>query len=242
MLIGWGKHRFEAVCLKNGFGIEHRRFVPKTTIKGDFVFPNHIEGMEIRDIDRVWISDICYLYGVQGKLLGYATSLIDQYSRLLLGLSFSQTMRADETSCEVLRQGLLVRKKDIFNGLFFHSDGGKQYIQSMFVAELRSRKIESSMAKNCYQNAFAEAFNDILKNHLLYDADFNSFPQLKKQEVFIKHCYNQNRPHGSLNNLTPVEFEHILLSLQPCQRTLLKIKTSKSTTTKYGQPLILKSS
>jgi len=224
MLIGWGKHAFEALCLLNGLRVEHRRFVPKTTVRGDFVFPNRIEGLEIDALDLIWVSDICYLYGSGGLLPGYATSLIDLYSRRFLGLSFSQTMHAAVTSQEVLRQACAERRKDKMPGLIFHSDGGKQYIEGTFVATLRRHHIQSSMAESCYQNAFAEAFNDILKNHILYDLDLNSFPQLKKQEQFIKNCYNHNRPHNSLDRMTPIEFEQHILTLQPCQRTLLKIK------------------
>lgn len=223
-LFGWGKHRFEAHCLSNGFRIEHRRFVPKTTVRGDFVFPNRIEDMEISDVDQVWASDICYLFSHLGNLLGYATSLIDLYSRRLLGLSFSPSMRAEQTSQSVLLQAFEVRKKTTFDGLIFHSDGGKQYIEANFLGTLRSRNIQSSMAENCYENAFAEAFNDTLKNHLLVDMTLNSFKQLKSQEAFLKHCYNSNKPHNSLNRMTPIEFENSILPLQPCQRTLLKIK------------------
>ena len=225
MLLGWGKHAFEGLCLQNGLRVESRRFVPKTTVRGHFIFPNLIEGRSITDINQVWVSDICYLYGQNGLLLGYATSLLDLYSRRLLGLCFSQTMHAACTSQEVLRQGLQVRKNPKFADLIFHSDGGKQYIETNFIATLRAKNIQSSMAESCYENAFAEAFNDILKNHMLYDLNLNSFPQLKKQEHFIKKCYNDNRPHGSIQRLTPSAFEKHLLTLQPDQRTVLKIKT-----------------
>jgi hypothetical protein len=43
-------------------------------------------------------------------------------------------------------------------------------------------------------------------------------------EVFVKHVYNHNRPHGSIGRLTPVEFEQKVLTLQPFQRSSLEIK------------------
>lgn len=241
-LCGWGKHRFEALCLANGLRIEHRRFVPKTTVRGDFVFPNRIEGAEIFAIDQVWVSDICYLFGSHGKLLGYATTLIDLYSRRLLGLNFSTTMRAEQTSRAVLQQAFDTRQRKTFNNLIFHSDGGKQYIETDFLRALRECNIQSSMAENCFENAFAEAFNDTLKNHMLTEFDLNSFAQLKNLEMFIKHSYNHNKPHNSLHRLTPVEFERSLLSLQPCQRTLLKIKKIEPRPTKLNQHYLLTSS
>jgi transposase InsO family protein len=224
LLLGWGKHAFEALCLVNGMRIVTKKFVPKTTIRGDFVFQNRIEGLTIRDINHVWVSDICYLFGTNGALVGYATSLIDLYSRRLLGLSFSQTMQARVTSQEVLKQAFEVRADAKFNNLFFHSDGGKQYIETTFLASLKKKNIQSSMAASCYENAFAEAFNDILKNHMLFDLNFNSFHQLKKKEGFIKDCYNFNRRHNNIQKRTPCEFEQLILTLQPCQRTELIIK------------------
>lgn len=223
-LCGWGKHRFEALCLANGLRIEYRNFVPKTTVRGHFVFPNRIEGLELSGIDQVWASDICYLFGSHGKLIGYATSLLDLYSRRLLGLNFSITMHAEQTSRAVLKQAFDTRQKNAFDNLIFHSDGGKQYIESNFLNALKERKIQSSMAENCFENAFAEAFNDTLKNHMLPEFDLNSFAQLKNIEPLVKDAYNYNKPHNSLNRLTPVEFERSILSLQHCQRTLLKIK------------------
>ena len=224
MLLGWGKPAFEALCLVNGLRIETKRFVPKTTIRGDYVFDNLIEGVQIDDINRIWVSDICYIYGSNGQLVGYATSLIDLYSRFLLGLSFSISMHAAVTSQEVIKQAVEIRNITRFDNLIFHSDGGKQYIEKIFLKALRSRNIQSSMADNCYENAFAESFNDILKNHMLNDININSFVQLKEAQNFIKHCYNYNRNHSGSLNLTPSEYEKHILTLQQCQRTNLKIK------------------
>jgi putative transposase len=173
MLLGWGKHSLEALCLLNGLRIETKRFVPKTTIRGDYVLANLIEGVQIDDINRIWISDICYIYGSNGQLIGYATSLIDLYSRFLLGLSFSKSMHAAVTSQEVIKQALKVRNIARFDNMIFHSDGGKQYIKKISLNALRSRNIQSSMADNCYKNAFAESFNDILKNQMLCDININ---------------------------------------------------------------------
>jgi putative transposase len=223
-LKGWGKHRFEALCMANGFRVVARRVIPRTTQRGDYVFDNLIEGREINDVDQVWVSDISYIFSSGGKLIGYSTSLLDVYSRRLLGLSFSATMHAAVTVQPALEQALKVRQKKRFEALIFHSDGGKQYIERHLLQTLRAHNIRSSMAENCYENPHAEAFNDTLKNHMLHDTILNSFVQLKEKEEFIKNCYNSNKTHSGLNKMTPIEFEQHLLNLQPCQRTILKIK------------------
>lgn len=221
---GVGKHRFEAICLQNGMRIEYRRFIPKTTVRGDFVFPNLIYGKQLDDINQVWVSDMSYIYGTNGILLGYATSLIDIYSRRLLGLTFSQSMSTKETVQVVLKQALEERKQEKYPDLIFHSDGGKQYIERTFLRTLKDYGILSSMAENCYENPFAEAFNDTLKNHMLHKTEVHTFTQLKKLETHLKHCYNFNKPHGSLNKKTPVEFEQYIQCNQSCQRTILELK------------------
>lgn len=223
-LVGWGKHAFEELCLANGLRIVSQRFRPKTTIRGAYVFPNLIEGMVITNINLIWVSDICYIFNNHGQLIGYATSLIDVYSRMLLGLSFSKTMRAIDTSLAVLKQAFKVRDKSTLSATIFHSDGGKQYIYKPFLKLLGSAYIQSSMARNCYENPFAESFNDTLKNHILLEYDINSFSQLKKQEKFIKHAYNNYKVHSGIEYFTPIEYEQHLKTLQPFQRTKLEIK------------------
>lgn len=223
-LVGWGKHAFENLCLANGLRIVPARFRPKTTIRGDYVFPNLIEGMAIRDINLIWVSDICYIFGGNGKLIGYATSLIDVYSRMLLGLSFSKTMRAVDTSVAVLEQAFKCRGKASLATTVFHSDGGKQYIYKPFLKMLGTANIRSSMAGNCYENPHAESFNDTLKNHILMEYDLNSFAQLKKQEKFIKHAYNNYKVHTGIERFTPIEYEQHIKALKPFQRTELEIK------------------
>ena len=224
LLTGWGKHRFEKCCLGNGLRVVSRRFVPKTTTRGQFVFPNLIEGATINASDRVWVSDITYIFDADGKLIGYATSLIDLYDKWLLGLAFSTTMHAAVTSRAVLEQALRQKKAARFDGLSFHSDMGKQYIESGFLATLRSHGIASSMARNCFENPVAEAFNDVLKNHLLHDTTINSIPQLKKIAPFLIDCYNHNKPHSALAGMTPLEFRNWILDLPISQRPLLEIK------------------
>jgi len=223
-LVGWGKHAFERLCLGNGLRIVPARFLARTTIRGSFIFPNLIQGMQIQDIDTIYISDLCYLFSPHGKLLGYATTLLDLYSRLLLGLHFSQTMKAKDTVIPVLRQAFAYRNTKRLPNTIFHSDAGSQYIYKPFLKLINTAKMKSSMASFCYENPHAESFNDTLKNQLLTEFDLNSFRQLKKKEKFIKHCYNCNKTHSGVNGLTPFEFEQHIQNLKPFQRTVLTIK------------------
>jgi len=224
-LLGLGKHKFESICHNHGMRISARRYIPKTTVHGDYTFSNKISGSTIYDINKVFVSDICYLFGVYGNLIGYATTCIDVYSRYLLGLVFSRTMKAVDTVHPVLKQAYKKRKVKVFENTYFHSDQGRQYIEKNFIKSLRKKNIESSMGKSCYENPFAESFNDTLKNHMLIEYNFDNFKQLKRKEQFIKYAYNNNKTHSSIGDITPAQFEQDLLSLELKNRIGLKMKT-----------------
>lgn len=223
-LVGWSKHSFERLCLDNGFRVSAERFIPKTTIHGTYIYDNKIEGKTIFDINKIWVSDICYIFGCKGSLIGYATSLIDLYSRFLLGLTFSKTMKAKDTVMPALRQAYKIRTQAAYPDAFLHSDGGKQYIYSEFIKLLKSKNIESSMARNCYENPYAESFNDILKNHMMHELKMKSFSSLKKRESFIKHSYNYKKTHSGIGNLTPDSYERLLNTKSLDKRVGLNIK------------------
>ena len=245
LLKGCGKHRFERVCFAYGMRVEFKRFIPKTTVKGNFQFDNKIAGMELDGTVIILVCDICYIHGSNGKLLGYATLVTNLYTKLLLGLTFSRNMQSVETAHVVMYQAIkalklkkLKRTKECSDPkgdtvIYFHSDGGKQFIEKKFLNMLADYGIESSMAGCCYENATAEAMNDILKNHMLPEFTINSFHKLKELETFILNCYNNNRVHGKLRHpltnkkMTPSAYANLISNIQPCQRTKLKVKAVK---------------
>ena len=224
-LVGLGKHKFEKVCHQNGLRIKAKRYIPKTTIHGLFKFSNLIEGSIIYDVNKIFVSDICYLFGAEGARIGFATAIIDIYSRYLLGLVFSKTMKSSDTVIPALKQTFLERKIKKFDDTFFQSDPGRQYIHSEFIDLLRAKNINSSMSRSCYENPFAEAFNDTLKNHMLIEYDLYNFSQLKKKEKFIKYVYNFNKIHTSIGGITPAQYEFELASIDMEDRIGLEIKT-----------------
>ncbi len=224
-LVGVGKHKFESICHNHGMRVVAKKYIPKTTVHGTFAFQNKIEGLIIYGTNQIFVSDISYIFGIYGNLIGYATTCIDVYSRYLLGLVFSRTMKAADTVIPLLKQTFKERGIKTFEGTYFHSDQGKQYIEKNFIKNLRKKNIESSMGRSCYENPFAESFNDILKNHMLIEYNFENFNQLKRKEQFIKYVYNYNKTHSSLGNITPNQFERELCDIETKNRIGLEMKT-----------------
>lgn len=223
LLQGWGKHRFEALCMTNGLRILPRRNFLKTTQPGHVIFPNLIQGMQINNINQVWVSDISYVF-YRKTLLGYLTTVQDIYSRLLLALIVSRTMRAVDTVIPALHLALQFRQMDQLPGLIFHSDQGAQYGAKKFLDLLRSCHIQSSMAANALENSYAERLNGTLKNGFLYRWPVNSFGQLEVFARKTQRSYNFLKPHDSLQGMAPWAFEQFVATLQPDQRTCLTVK------------------
>jgi putative transposase len=226
VLQGWGKHRFEQLCLHNGLRLVPIRPKIKTTQRGDYVFPNLVSGLEISATDRIWVSDMAYVF-CGTSLLGYTTTVEDAYSRFLLALVVSQTLQADDTIVPAIQQAIQYRNLTSSNNLVFHSDAGKQYIQKRFLKILHHYNIRSSMAENALENAYSERINGTIKNEYIYRMGIRTLEHLQQAKDFIWHSYNFVRPHQSLGFKTPFEFEQQHATLQPCQRTVLKIKEIK---------------
>ncbi len=221
---GWSKHRYERLCKEQGLIIPIKRAYKGCTKKGDFQFDNLLKGKELNGINQAFATDMFYVFSnTNGRKIGYCTTLMDLYSRYLLGLSFSSTMQAEHTSYEVMKQCLEVRDAASLEGCIFHSDGAKQYIYQPLLKLLGELNMVSSMATSCFENSHAESLNDILKNHMLHGIVVNSIQQLKSQQEWLKKSYNCYRSHSSLGKLSPADYERMIESVPICQRTIVKI-------------------
>lgn len=217
-----GRDKTERILLQNGFRIRKVIVFHKTTRPGAYRFPNRIEGMKIREINRIWMSDITY-FQFKGKWV-YLTEIIDLYSRKCLGIAWSENMTAQETIIPALKRAFKNRKGQDLSKCILHSDAGGQYIDKKMLKMLRKKKIQSSMARSAYENPFIERFHSTLKNQYLNLWKINSFEQLGKFILRFLDLYNRDRPHQSLQKSTPDQFEFDIQNIPINQRTTLVVK------------------
>lgn len=91
--------------------------------------------------------------------------------------------------------------------LTHHSDRGSQYCSKDYVELLKSEGISISMTErgDPYENALAERMNGILKGEFnLYSSSSNFEQTYEKIHRSVK-AYNEMRPHGSCDYLTPCQ-------------------------------------
>jgi putative transposase len=206
--INIGHNKIAKIKQKNGIYPKMRRRYKQTTES------KHSNRVEANILDREfkadkpndkWVSDITYISTLEGWL--YLSSVIDLYSRKVIGWSMSDTIDS-KLVCDSLEMALS-KRKDVY-GCIFHSDRGSQYTSESVRNKLLESNIIQSMSRkgNCWDNAVAESFFKTLK----YDGDLIKVFKTKDEAKlcifeFIEVFYNRKRRHSSISYFTPHDFE-----------------------------------
>ncbi|WP_443065564.1 IS3 family transposase [Streptomyces sp. NBC_00557] len=157
--------------------------------------------------DRAWVGDITYLPVAGGKFL-YLATVIDVFSRRLLGWSMAEHMRA-ELVIDALNAAVRTRGGQ-GDGIIFHSDHGAQYGSKAFADACHQAGILRSMGAvgTSADNAAAESFFASLKREILPDR--RGWPSERAARLAVFRWlgfYNHRRRHSTIGYLAPVAFE-----------------------------------
>ena len=167
----------------------------------------------VHSIGQVWVSDITYIWTVEGWL--YLTIILDLADRKVVGWSLSKSLKAIDTVFPAWHMATMNRP--ITDQLIFHSDRGVQYACNAFAQLLESyQKVSRSMSRkgDCWDNAVAESFFKSIKIEMIYHTTFNTRQEAKLAVFeYIEIWYNRKRKHSALGYLSPEEFEKYLLNL-----------------------------
>jgi len=154
-----------------------------------------------------WVGDITYISTGEGWL--YLATVIDLYSRKVVGWSMDDTMKVSLVNNAL---NMAITHRNPPKGLLWHTDRGSQYASYSHRDLLHKYGITQSMSRkgNCWDNAVAESFFKTLKSNLVYPTYFYTKKQAKA-EIFeyIEFFYNRTRSHSYLGNLSPVKFEEV---------------------------------
>lgn len=166
-------------------------------------YPNLIKGFVPTQSNQLWVSDITY-WKVKNNLF-YISFITDCYSHKIVGYHVAQTLEAIE-SLQALQMALRTNNP-ITKQLIHHSDRGAQYCSKEYVELLNSNNVLISMTENGdpRENAVAERLNGIMKNEYLFRYDVSSLGQAKAILKQAVELYNNERPHMSIQNLTPTD-------------------------------------
>lgn len=171
-----------------------------------FVAENQLkQNFQVQKPNQVWVTDITYVRTMEGWL--YLCVVVDLFSRQVVGWSMDSRMQTDLVIRAML-QAIWRRRPE--NKIIIHSDQGSQYTSQEWQSFLKNHNLESSMSRrgNCYDNAVAESFFQLLKREKIRRKVFPSREDARS-EIFdyIEFFYNTKRRHGNNQNLSPIDFE-----------------------------------
>lgn len=175
-------------------------------------YPNLTKSWYPEAPEQLWVADITYVPISKGFL--YLSLITDAYSHKIMGFHIAETLEAVYTTKALTMA--LQNQTDKRNKLIHHSDRGIQYCSSEYVSILKDNNIEISMTESGdpLENPIAERINGIIKHEYLKHYKIIDHTQAMEQLKYIVNRYNNERPHQSINMLTPdtVHENHFLVN------------------------------
>ncbi len=192
--------------------IQPKSFKPRTTESRHKLGYNDnllLDAPELSGINQLWVGDITYI-PIRRMGFGYLSTLMDRYSRRLVGWSFEMDM-TDRLVIESFCRSIRTRQPP--TDLIHHTDRGGQYASRKYRTILSRASMRQSMSRagDCYDNAFMERFFGTIKTELEM-TEYESYETaLNELSEFIEY-YNFERKHSSLGYLSPSQFEAVVTS------------------------------
>ena len=204
-----GRDKMETIISANGLNVRIPRKRPRTTDSshGLSTYPNLVKEFIPNRKNQLWVTDITYIpiwINEYEYFFCYLSMITDYYTKEIIGWYVGESMEA-WCSVECLMQALdAIIEEDEIN-LIHHSDRGVQYVSAAYTSVLLEAGIKISMTESGdpKDNAVAERQNNTIKNELLKDFRFHSVDEVRKAMGKAVEFYNNERPHMSLDNMTP---------------------------------------
>jgi len=203
-----GKNRVAKIMKENKWRAKAAKKFKATTNSNHSlpVAPNLLnQNFSATHANEKWVSDITYIWTDEGWL--YLATVMDLYSRKLIGWSLSERMTSTLV-IDALQTALWSR--GLPKNVIVHSDRGSQYCSAAYQDLLRENKLICSMSKrgDCYDNAAMESWNHSFKVEAIHGERFKTRDDARKQVFeYIEVYYNRKRLHSTLGFLSPELFE-----------------------------------
>jgi putative transposase len=171
------------------------------------VATNQLEqNFDVEAPNQVWVTDITYIRTHEGWL--YLAVVLDLFSRQVIGWSMRSRIDGELAINALL---MAVWRRNPSAPVIVHSDQGSQYSSHDWQTFLKAHNLVASMSRrgNCYDNAVAESFFQLLKRERIRRKTYLDREEARRDVFdYIEMFYNPKRRHGHANDVSPVEFEN----------------------------------
>ncbi len=214
--VSYGFRRIHMLLLREGWKVNHKRVYRLYKLEGFTMRPKrprrHVSGCRrmLRATasrpNDCWSMDFMTDELFNGQRIKLLT-LVDNFTRESLAIEVADRLGGPGV-VEVLMR--VTETKGLPETI--RTDNGPEFTSKMLDqwAYLNGIKLDFCRPGKPTDNAFIEAFNGRLRQECLNESWFLSLEDAREKVEYWRQDYNRERPHGSLGDVPPVEFETLV--------------------------------
>jgi putative transposase len=163
------------------------------------VYPYLLRNLEISRPNQVWGIDITYIRLRAGWM--FLVAILDWFSRFVIAWELDQTLESTFV-LQAVDRALALARPEIWN-----SDQGSHFTSPKYTQRLLDAQVHISMdgRGRALDNVFTERLWRSVKYEEVYLKDYDSPREARQGIGNYLTFYNYERPHQSLDYLTPAE-------------------------------------
>jgi putative transposase len=161
--------------------------------------------------NQLWVADFTYVATFSGTV--YVAFVFDVFSRMIVGWRAATSMTTDLV-LDTLEMAIWNRRREGISdltGLIHHNDAGSQYTSFAFTSRLVEAGVDASVGTvgDAYDNALAESQIGLYKAELIWpESPWRDREHVELDTLHYVDWFNNDRPHESIDDLTPHQAEH----------------------------------
>jgi transposase InsO family protein len=207
--INLGRDKFFDLLRRNNLFIHRKkcRVITTNSYHHYHKYKNLIKDKIPMKANEIWVCDITYIWLIDKECFCYLFLITDMYSRKVIGYCVHETLKA--TGAVNALSMSMSQSKSAYKDCIHHSDRGIQYCCDLYTKKLADNGFIISMTEDSEptDNAIAERVNRTIKEEFTTEKEisFKNFIEANKQLKKFIEFYNTDRPHSSVEWLTPNE-------------------------------------